>query len=86
MNPPGLVESFGDGHAGFGRRFGETHRWKHRQGAPNRPHLLLAAVGLFAFVGLLAGKSPSLPAAFSQAQVGTGRVVRGKYGGRARYR
>jgi hypothetical protein len=25
-------------HAGFGRRFGETHRWKHRQGAPGRPH------------------------------------------------
>jgi hypothetical protein len=27
-----------DGHAGFGRRHGETHRWKHRQGAPCRPH------------------------------------------------
>ena len=26
-------------HAGFGRRFGETHQWKHRQGAPDRPHL-----------------------------------------------
>src|SRR5215217_3372582 len=21
-----------------GRRLGETHRWKHRQGAPGRPH------------------------------------------------
>ncbi len=28
----------GDGHAGFGRRLGETHRWQHRQGAPSRPH------------------------------------------------
>ena len=27
-------------HAGFGRRAGETHRWKHRQGAPVRPHLV----------------------------------------------
>ena len=36
----GLVESPlpGNGHAGFGRRLGETHRWKHRQGAPGRPH------------------------------------------------
>jgi hypothetical protein len=36
----GLVESpvLSDGHAGFGRRHGETHRWKHRQGAPCRPH------------------------------------------------
>jgi transposase len=28
----------GNRHAGFGRRLGETHRWKHRQGAPGRPH------------------------------------------------
>ncbi|WP_370260938.1 TOPRIM nucleotidyl transferase/hydrolase domain-containing protein [Streptomyces sp. V4I8] len=28
----------GDGHAGFGRRLGETHWWKHQQGAPSRPH------------------------------------------------
>ena len=36
----GLVESRvpGNRHAGFGRRLGETHRWKHRQGAPGRPH------------------------------------------------
>ena len=36
----GLVESPvpGNRHAGFGRRLGETHRWKHRQGAPGRPH------------------------------------------------
>lgn len=27
-----------EGHAGFGRRLGETHRWKHRRGAPSRPH------------------------------------------------
>jgi hypothetical protein len=27
-----------DRHAGFGRRLGETHRSKHRQGAPSRPH------------------------------------------------
>jgi transposase len=25
-------------HAGFGRRSGETHRWQHRQGTPDRPH------------------------------------------------
>jgi hypothetical protein len=30
-----------DWHAGFGRRAGETHRWKHQQGAPVRPHLIL---------------------------------------------
>lgn len=44
----GLVERpvLGNGHAGCGRRFGETHRWKPRQGAPNRPHLVLATVGL----------------------------------------
>ena len=36
----GLVERpvLGNGHAGCGRRLGETHRWKHRQGAPGRPH------------------------------------------------
>jgi hypothetical protein len=28
----------GNGHAGCGRRLGETDRWKHRQGAPGRPH------------------------------------------------
>jgi hypothetical protein len=28
----------GNGHAGFGRRPGETHQWQHRQGAPGRPH------------------------------------------------
>jgi hypothetical protein len=27
-----------DRHAGFGRRLGETHRSKYRQGAPRRPH------------------------------------------------
>jgi hypothetical protein len=27
-----------DRHAGFGRRLGETHRSKYRQGAPSRPH------------------------------------------------
>jgi transposase len=31
----------GNRHAGFGRRLGETHRWKHRQGAPSRPHYYL---------------------------------------------
>jgi transposase len=37
----------GNRHAGFGRRLGETHRWKHRQGAPGRPHFyLLEAHGL----------------------------------------
>ena len=36
----------GNGHAGCGRRLGETHRWKHRQGAPGRPHFyLLEAAG-----------------------------------------
>jgi len=39
----GLVERPvpGNGHAGCGRRLGETHRWKHRQGAPGRPHYYL---------------------------------------------
>ena len=27
------------GHAGFGRRLGETHQRKRWQGAPGRPHL-----------------------------------------------
>jgi hypothetical protein len=27
-----------NGHAGFGRRPGETHQWQHRQGAPGRHH------------------------------------------------
>ena len=27
-----------EAHVRFGRRAGETHRWKHRQGAPVRPH------------------------------------------------
>jgi hypothetical protein len=27
-----------EAHVRFGRRTGETHRWKHRQGAPVRPH------------------------------------------------
>ncbi|MEV6536004.1 hypothetical protein AB0M86_41645 [Streptomyces sp. NPDC051639] len=29
----------GNGHAGFGRRFGETHQQQCWQGAPNRPHI-----------------------------------------------
>ena len=37
----------GNGHGGCGGRLGETHRWKHRQGAPGRPHFyLLEAQGL----------------------------------------
>ncbi|MFG3383169.1 hypothetical protein ACGF3B_22330, partial [Streptomyces sp. NPDC047999] len=28
------------GHVRFGRRLGETHWWKHQQGAPSRPHQL----------------------------------------------
>jgi len=31
----------GNGHGGCGRRLGETRRWKHRQGAPGRPHYYL---------------------------------------------
>jgi len=31
----------GNGHAGCGRRLGETHRRKHRKGAPGRPHYYL---------------------------------------------
>ncbi|MGJ5801957.1 hypothetical protein ACSCB1_22915 [Streptomyces europaeiscabiei] len=36
----GLVESpvLGDGHAGFGRRSGETHQRQRWQGAPGRPY------------------------------------------------
>jgi hypothetical protein len=44
----GLAESPvpGNRHAGFGRRLGETHRSKYRQGAPSRPHtFMLAAFG-----------------------------------------
>jgi transposase len=39
----GLVERplLGNGHGGCGGRLGETHRWKHRQGAPGRPHFYL---------------------------------------------
>ena len=32
----------GDGHAGCGRRSGETHWWQHQQGVPGRPHTHLA--------------------------------------------
>ncbi|MGO4430084.1 hypothetical protein AB4Z54_67870, partial [Streptomyces sp. MCAF7] len=32
----------GDGHAGCGRRSGETHWWEHQQGVPGRPHSSLA--------------------------------------------
>ena len=32
----------GDGHAGCGRRSGETHWWQHQQGVPGRPHVSLA--------------------------------------------
>ena len=43
----------GNGHGGCGRRLGETHRWKHRQGAPGRPHghLATAASGERAYWG-----------------------------------
>ena len=37
----GNVSRAGNGHGGCGRRLGETHRWKHRQGAPGRPHFSL---------------------------------------------
>jgi transposase len=39
----GLVERPlpGNGHGGCGGRLGETHRRKHRQGAPGRPHYYL---------------------------------------------
>jgi hypothetical protein len=42
MNHLGLVERplRGDAHGGCGRRSGETHRQKRRQGAPGRPHLI----------------------------------------------
>ena len=33
----------GNWHAGFGRRLGETHRSRHRQGAPSRPHTASAS-------------------------------------------
>jgi transposase len=45
----GLVERPlpGNGHGGCGRRLGETHRRKRRQGAPGRPHFyILEAQGL----------------------------------------
>jgi len=34
-----------EAHVRFGRRAGETHRWKHRQGAPVRPHHLGIRLG-----------------------------------------
>ncbi|MFF3734084.1 transposase [Streptomyces sp. NPDC002476] len=34
------------GHVRFGRRLGETHWWKHQQGAPSRPHQLAEQGGL----------------------------------------
>ncbi|WP_424860527.1 IS701 family transposase [Streptomyces sp. MMS24-I29] len=33
------------GHVRFGRRLGETHWWKHQQGAPSRPHQLAEQAG-----------------------------------------
>jgi hypothetical protein len=40
---PGPVEirMLGDGHVRFGRRLGETDRWKGRHRAPSRPHIAL---------------------------------------------
>ena len=32
-----------NGHVRFGRRPGETHQWKHWQGAPGRPHYVKVA-------------------------------------------
>ena len=52
----------GNGHGGCGRRLGETHRWKHRQGAPGRPHYyLLEAAGSGPVAGQRQATSSTCP-------------------------
>ncbi|MEU8868263.1 group II intron reverse transcriptase/maturase [Streptomyces umbrinus] len=53
----------GDGHAGCGRRSGETHWWEHQQGAPGRPHNLVhdPATLLVAFERVAGNKGARTP-------------------------
>jgi transposase len=76
----------GNGHAGCGRRLGEIHRWKHRQGAPSRPHnYLLEDAGFEVMlvnprqVKNLPGRKSDVSDAAWLAQLGGHGLVRGSF-------
>jgi transposase len=76
----------GNGHAGCGRRLGETHRWKHRQGAPSRPHYYLLEDAGFEVLLVNARQVKNLPGRKSDvsdaawlAQLGAHGLVRGSF-------
>ena len=76
----------GNGHAGCGRRLGETHRWKHRQGAPSRPHYyLLEDAGSEVMlvnarqVKNLPGRKSDVSDAAWLAQLGAHGLIRGSF-------
>jgi hypothetical protein len=74
----GLVERplLGNGHGGCGRRLGETHRWKHRQGAPSRPHVRHEAPGIeWRCKDFTAGQSQLTGEAGGNQDVGTHAMV-----------
>ena len=84
----GLVERplLGNGHGGCGRRLGETHRWKHRQGAPGRPHYYLLEDAGFEVmlvnarhVKNLPGRKTDVSDAAWLAQLGAHGLVRGSF-------
>jgi RNA-directed DNA polymerase len=84
----GLVERplLGNGHGGCGRRLGETHRWKHRQGAPGRPHYYLLEDAGFEVmlvnprqVKNLPGRKSDVSDAAWLAQLGGHGLVRGSF-------
>ena len=54
-----------EAHVRFGRRVGKTHRWKHRQGVPARPHHVNIRLGedklcLLVLIGVRADGSKEL--------------------------
>ena len=76
----------GNGHAGCGRRLGETHRWKHRKGAPGRPHYYLLEDAGFEVMLVNARQVKNLPGRKSDvsdstwlAQLGAHGLVRGSF-------
>ena len=76
----------GNGHAGCGRRLGEIHRWKHRQGAPSRPHYYLLEDAGFEVLLVNARQVKNLPGRKSDvsdaawlAQLGAHGLVRGSF-------
>ena len=84
----GLVERplLGNGHGGCGRRLGETHRWKHRQGAPGRPHWYVLEERCFELklvnarhVKILPGRGSDVLDAEWLAELGEHGLLRGSF-------